>query len=251
MVSPNVIEEDNFQTMKDVIGTGPYTYTEIVNGEYVRFEKNEAYWGNTPYYDEVIAKYIPESASRLQALQNGEVDMLYGNVLISYDDYQQAITMNNISGEISEVNSETRNLAVNAGSAMLSDLRVLEAVAYAIDKQAHSDGLTYVHEKVAKTLFDNCIPYTDVEMNVTRTLDKSKAEALLKEAGWTLSSTSGIREKNGVPLKLVFTYDSGEVLNKSIEQSSKANLPRLASTWRQWVRKCTHGGWRASPATMI
>ena len=103
MVSPNVIEEGNFQNMKEVVGTGPYIYKENKSGEYTRFTRNEDYWGKQPYYDEVMAKYIHESASRLQALQNGEIDMLYGNVLISYDEYQQAISMNHIKGKISNV----------------------------------------------------------------------------------------------------------------------------------------------------
>nr|WP_312578063.1 nickel ABC transporter substrate-binding protein [Sedimentibacter sp.] len=227
MVSPDVIEEGNYQTMKAVVGTGPYTYAENKAGEYARFEKNENYWGELPYYDEVMVKYIHESASRLQALQNGEIDMLYGNVLMSYDEYQQAASINNIKGEISDVNSETRNLAVNIGSQMLSDIKVREAIEYAIDKQRISDGLTYGYEEVADTLFDSDIPYTDVEMNITRTFDKSKAEALLDEAGWKQNSTTGYREKDGVTLKLLFTYDSGEVLNKTIATVIKSQLAEV------------------------
>ncbi|TCO68270.1 hypothetical protein EV214_1467 [Marinisporobacter balticus] len=41
---------------------------------------------DSAYYDEVVVKYIHKVASRVQALQNGEIDMLYGNVLISYDE---------------------------------------------------------------------------------------------------------------------------------------------------------------------
>lgn len=227
MVSPKVIEEGNFQTMKAVVGTGPYTHAEYKAGEYTRFEKNKNYWGEKPYYDEVIAKYIHEASSRLQALKNGEVDMLYGNVLLSYDDYQQAISMKNIAGEISDINSETRNLAVNAGSKMLSDIKVREAIAYAIDKQAISDGLTYGYEEIADTLFDSSIPYTNAEMHVVRNFEQSKAEKLLEEAGWKRNSKTGIREKNGAPLKLIFTYDSGEVLNKSIATVIKSQLAEV------------------------
>jgi peptide/nickel transport system substrate-binding protein/nickel transport system substrate-binding protein len=72
--------------------------------------------------------------------------MLYGSVLMTYDEYQQAIQMASIGGEISDHNSETRNLALNAGSVMLNDLKVREALAYAIDKEAISKGLTYGYE---------------------------------------------------------------------------------------------------------
>lgn len=227
MVSPNVIEEGNFQNMKEVVGTGPYIYKENKSGEYTRFTRNEDYWGKQPYYDEVMAKYIHESASRLQALQNGEIDMLYGNVLISYDEYQQAISMNHIKGKISNVNSETRNLAVNAGSKNLADINVREAIAYAIDKETISKGLTYGYEEVADKLFDSGIPYTDVELDIIREYDKTKAEELLDKAAWKLNTATGIREKDGIPLKLVFTYDSGEVLNKSIATLIKSQLAEV------------------------
>lgn len=227
MVSPDVIEEGNFQTMKGVVGTGPYVYDELKDGEYTRFVRNDNYWGESPYYDEVVVKYIHEGASRLQALKNGEIDMQYGNVLISYDEYQQAISMDNITGKISDINSETRNLAVNAGSKFLSDIKVREAVAYAIDKKGLSDGLTYGYEEVADTLFDADIPYTNVRLDVMRSYDKEKAKSLLDETGWKLNSQTGIREKDGIPLKLVFTYDSGEVLNKSIATVIKSQLAEV------------------------
>jgi len=166
-------------------------------------------------------------ASRLQALKNGEVDMLYGNVLMTYDEYQQAIQMASIGGEISDHNSETRNLALNAGSVMLNDLKVREALAYAIDKEAISKGLTYGYEEVAETLFDEGIPYTDVKLNAVRRFDLEKANALLDEAGWVKNASTGIREKDGVSLKLTFTYDSGEIMNKSIATLLKSQLSEV------------------------
>lgn len=226
LVSPAVIEEGNFQSMKGVVGTGPYVYDEIVDGEYVRFIRNENYWGEQPYYDEVIVKYIPESSARLQALQNGEIDMIYGNALLSWDDYDQATSLPDIAGTVAEADSETRNLVLNASGTM-SDLRVREAVAYAIDTQALSDGLTYGNETVANgQLFPNGIPYTDVTLSVVRTYDPEKAAALLDEAGWVQNS-DGIREKNGQPLTLKFTYDSGEVLNRPLATALKSQLAQL------------------------
>lgn len=76
--------------MNGVVGTGPYVYEEIVDGDYVRFVRNENYWGEQPYYDEVIVKYIPDASARLQALQSGEIDLIYGSALLTWDDYQQA-----------------------------------------------------------------------------------------------------------------------------------------------------------------
>ncbi|MDF3002061.1 MAG: extracellular solute-binding protein family 5 [Bacillota bacterium] len=224
LVSPSVLEEGNYQTMKGVVGTGAYKYEEIKNGEFVRFVRNPEYWGAAPYYDEVIVKYIPEASTRVQALKNGEVDMIYGNVLLSWDDYEQALALPNVEGLISSTDSETRNLVLNASGQYLSELKVREAVAYAIDKKALSQGLTYGHENAAKTLFPSGIPYTDTVMNTTRTFNLEKAGKLLDESGWLLNTATGVREKDGKPLSLTFTYDSGEIMNKALSTIIKSQL---------------------------
>ena len=136
-----------------------------MDGDYVRFVRNENYWGEQPYYDEVIVKYIPDASARLQALQSGEIDLIYGSALLTWDDYQQALSLPNIAGAVAESDSKTRNLVLNA-SGVLSDLKVREAVAYAIDKETLSEGLTYGEETPADHLFPDGIPYTDVELNV-------------------------------------------------------------------------------------
>ena len=98
IASPKVITEGNFETFSENIGTGPYIYKEFKSGDYTKFVKNEKYHGEQPYYDEVIIKYIPDASSRLQALQKGEVDLIYGSDLISYDDFENASKMNGVTG---------------------------------------------------------------------------------------------------------------------------------------------------------
>lgn len=151
-------------------------------------------------FDEVIVKYIPESSARLQALQNGEIDLIYGSALLTWDDYNQAISLPNIKGVVSEIDSNTRNLILNAANENLSDLRVREAIAYAIDKEALSAGLTWGYETAAVKLFPAGIPFTDGKLTVERTFDQAKANSLLDDAGWVLNGITGIREKGGKPL---------------------------------------------------
>lgn len=193
----------------------------------MKFVRNENYWGEQPYYDEVIVKYIPEASARLQALQNGEIDMIFGSALVSWDDYEQATQLTNIQGVVSADDSNTRNLVLNASRGALADLSVREAVEYAIDKQAVSDGLTYGYETPATSLFQDGIPYTDVELNVEREYDQEKANDLLEEAGWTLNSETGIREKDGETLVLQLTYDSGIALNKPLVTAIKSQLEEV------------------------
>lgn len=227
MMSPDVFEAGNFQTFKDVVGTGPYIREEMISGDCTRFVRNENYWGEAPYYEEVIVKYIPEASSRLQALQTGEVDMIYGAELISYDDYNQAITLKGITGEINEGNTLTRNLVLNAASPMLSDIKVREAIAYAINKQEITEGLTYGYETPAATLFSKGAPYTDISYITAREFDLDKANALLKEAGWEMNEKTGFREKDGKELKLNYTYWTDISLAQEMALAIKTQLAKV------------------------
>lgn len=227
MVSPKIIAPGDFQTVQGVVGTGPYTYAEYVQGKYTCFERNESYWGEKPYYDEIIDKYIPDSTSRLQALKTGEIDMIFGGSLLSYEDYQQAISIGGIDGLIADMDTRARDMTLNASSEKLQDVKVRQAIAYAIDKSAISDGLAYGYESIADMPFPKGTPYTDFDLNTNYSYDQDKANSLLDEAGWSMG-TSGVREKGGTPLSITLTVDASfDALNMPIATLIKSQLAEV------------------------
>ena len=227
MMSPSVFEAENFQTFKDVVGTGPYIRKEMVSGDCTRFVRNENYWDKAPYYDEIVVKYIPEASSRLQALKTGEIDLIYGADLLSYDDYNQALSLEGIKGDINKGNTLTRNLVLNASGENLSDIKVRQAVAYAVDKEEITKGLTYGYETPAIGLFSSKAPYTDISYNSEWSYDLDKANALLDEAGWAMNNETGIREKNGRKLILNYTYWTDISLAQDIALAIKTQLAKI------------------------
>lgn len=168
MQSPNQIVEGDFQTVQGYVGTGPYIYEEYVPGEYTRFVRNENYWGEEPYFDEIIARYIPDSTSRLQALQTGEIDLVYGSSMISYQDYQQATSLDGVAGAIAEKDTRARDITLNASSGPLVDAKVRQAVSHAINKEEFSEGLTYGYEQVAEMPFPEGTPYNRCSLSYRR-----------------------------------------------------------------------------------
>jgi len=58
------------------IGSGPYRMTEWVNDDHMTFEANEKYFGGAPAAKRLTVRVIPEVASRMAALINGEVDLV-------------------------------------------------------------------------------------------------------------------------------------------------------------------------------
>ncbi|MDX1990981.1 MAG: ABC transporter substrate-binding protein [bacterium] len=70
-------ESAGFDTVQTApIGTGPYKVRELVAGERLVLERHSEYWGGEPPASEVTFRLIPENATRLAALQAGEVDLI-------------------------------------------------------------------------------------------------------------------------------------------------------------------------------
>ena len=208
MSAPEFIIPGDFQTISGVAGTGPYIYDEYVAGEYTRFVRNEDYWGEKPYWDEIIVKYIPDSTSRLQALQTGEIDMIYGGSLLSYEEYDQALAMDGIAGQMADKDTRVQVITTNATRPYMSDLRVRQAVAYAIDKEELSLAISNGYEPPADIPATRDTPYADIELETTYDYNPDKANQLLDEAGWVMNESTGIREKDGEPLNLLLTLEA-------------------------------------------
>lgn len=204
MISPKLITQGDFQTVNGYAGTGPYIYDEYVAGQYTTFVRNENYWGEQPYYDKIVAKYIPDNASRVQALKTGEIDLIYGSAELSYEDYNQAIAMDGIAGQLAPSGSTIRSIILNFNG-NLGDLSVRQALACAIDKEAISEGLTDGYEPVADTIVPDGTPYSDIAGTVEYAYDVERANQLLDGAGWVMDESSGIRQKDGTPLQVTFT----------------------------------------------
>lgn len=57
------------------IGTGPWKFAELKAAESVKFTAVENHWRQTPAFQELVIRQIPEDATRVAALQRGEIDL--------------------------------------------------------------------------------------------------------------------------------------------------------------------------------
>jgi nickel transport system substrate-binding protein len=226
MISPKLITQGDFQTVNGYAGTGPYIYDEYVAGQYTTFVRNENYWGDQPYYDKIVAKYIPDNASRVQALKTGEIDLIYGSAELSYEDYNQAIAIDGMKGEFAPSGSTIRSIILNFNG-NLSDLSVRQALACAIDKEAISEGLTDGYEPVADTIVPDGTPYSDINGTVNYTYDVTHANELLDAAGWIMNDSTGVREKDGTQLRVTFTVPTDDSTVGSIATLLQSQLAEV------------------------
>lgn len=216
---------DTSEKIEKPIGTGPWVLTEHKVGEYAVFTRNENYWGVKPKLDKVIVKVIPDGDTAAAALENKEIDMIYGSGALSMDTFKQLKESGNYGALISEP-MRTRVLGVNSNRGATKELPVRLALQYAIDKQAIIDNVFYGTETKADTLFASNVPYCDLGLEV-RNYDLAKAQKLLDDAGWVLPAGKEYREKNGQVLKLDLCYIAANNIDKAAVQIIQADLKKL------------------------
>ncbi|PWH13733.1 MAG: ABC transporter substrate-binding protein [Anaerolineae bacterium] len=208
-------------------GTGPFVLEEWTPGDHLTFVRNPYYREEgKPYLDKVIIRVLPSREVGIQLLGTGEIHALWD---ITEADLpalakmeEQGVTYSAaVTGENELL---VLNFGANDGSApadpaqnphpILYDLRVRQAIQYAINKQMIADTLLYGNVKPGSTVLPAgpfACPQPPSEYN------PEKAKALLEEAGWKVGA-DGIREKDGLRLSLKINSTSGNLLREQTEQ---------------------------------
>ena len=77
MIPPGYFEEVGQEGFNEhPMGTGPFKFVEWAKGDHITMEANTDYWRGMPKIATVIFRPIPESATRVAAIQTGEVDIV-------------------------------------------------------------------------------------------------------------------------------------------------------------------------------
>lgn len=127
------------------IGTGPYRFVEWVKDDRIVFEASSDYWGGTPNLDRIVWRVIPEGASRLAALQTGEVHIITnvtpGNAApIRTTDGLELVSIPGLRIFMAYVDSRLDH--------PVADPKVRQAMNYAVDKE----GLVAIFDGNARPL---------------------------------------------------------------------------------------------------
>jgi len=223
-VSPNsFINGTTKDGVSSQAGTGPWVLAEHNEHQEAIFTANENYWGERPNVDAVRWNVMPDHQTMLLALEKGEIDLVFGadGDMINSD----ALKSLEEQGEYEITLSDpiaSRTLVMNSNRPITGDVRVREALQYAIDKQAIADGVLNGYETVAHTLFSQNVPYSDIDLE-KRNYDTDKANELLDAAGWKLEE-DGYRYKDGERLELSLYYNSDNAQEKTISEYVQQNF---------------------------
>jgi ABC-type transport system substrate-binding protein len=137
IVSPTATKKFNCDAGQNPVGTGPFKFVEAVRNDHVTVEANPDYWGGKPKVDRIIFRIIPESATRMLALERNEVQILAD---VPPADYER-VEKNSALKLYRQPGLTILGVAMSNDLGPFKDKRVRQAMNYAVDKEAINKGL--------------------------------------------------------------------------------------------------------------
>jgi peptide/nickel transport system substrate-binding protein len=199
IVSKKAVEELGAAYAQKPIGTGPFMFEEYKPQHAVTLTANPDYFRGKPKIDRVIFRYIQSQGSRDLALQSGELDITGG--ALGQDWIERTRKLRGIKVDTLGL-PEIWWLHLNKNSKPLDDLRVREAIAYAVNRPALISFRGEASHRAARSV----IPASHAGFTADVTLPEhnlDKAKALLTEAGYSGGLTLKVINTNRPSLREV------------------------------------------------
>jgi peptide/nickel transport system substrate-binding protein len=194
-----------------------------VSGSHIVVQANRDYYGEGPWLDEIVIKFIPEDAALVMQLETGEIgaiDNAPNTALAAVGKTAGARLFRNAA-------LFNEHLDLNCAHPILRDRLVRRALALATDRKEISDN---IYDGVWVPAFGDDYPrsaYYSAAVETLNAFDPASAAALLAEAGWIDRDGDGIREKNGTPLALTISAMTGNLNRERTEMVLREQYRRI------------------------
>ena len=187
---------------------GPFVLDSIdQTAKTITLVRNDKWWGNRARLDAIMYRAI-EPDAQIDALANGEIDAT--DVGPDANKFSRAKTIGNVEVRVAG-GPNFRHVTVNGTGAILQDLRVRQALAMAIDREAIARALLGPLDIDPQPLNNhifmaNQAGYRD-NAGALGVYSPARARELLDEAGWALNGS--VRTKDGQPLEITAVIPAG------------------------------------------
>jgi len=182
IVSPAAIAKGLDEVAVSPSGTGPFMLAkkeDWTRDSQMVLTANPNYWGGAPKVQRLIFKVVPESSTRLQQLEAGEIDIAWA---LSTEDIQRAKKNSELT-VVEQPGLNTNCVELNVSKEPFTKKEVRQALNYAVNREELSDGL-YNGDMVPA---GGVLPPVDWAYNPNLRdydYDPEKAKQLLQEAGY-------------------------------------------------------------------
>ena len=162
------------------VGTGPFVFSNWVQGDRIEISRNGNYWGSPIALEKATFKFISDPTAAFAAMMAGDLDAFPG--------YPAPETLPQFAADprFTVIGGNTEGetiLSTNNKDEHFSNLKVRKALAHAINRQEIIDGAMFGYGKPIGTHFAPHHPdYVDLTANSN--YDPELSKKLLAEAGY-------------------------------------------------------------------
>ena len=226
VITNPIVPKDSKDLATNPVGTGPFMLTEFVEQDYTLLEKFEDYWGEPAHLDSVTLKYYENTAELATNYLAGAIDGFNSN-----DGGWNQLEGTDYVRNVRHANA-VQLLALNNDFGPFKDVRVRQAVAYAIDSDEIIETVSYgLGTKAGTPVIPGLEKYFDDELTDVYDVDIDKAKALLKEAGQEKLSFT-IR----VPSNYQVHVDTAQVISNQLAKAGiTVNIESV--DWNTWLTR--------------
>ena len=233
MMPSKYIEENGLDYyLENPIGCGPYKFKEWVKDDVVVLERYDDYFGETPYWDEVRFRSIPEASTRVAELLTGNVDIIVNVPTNEWDRIDENEGTEMVLGNGTRI----YNVIMKWDSTPTQNQQVREAVAYALDAQTIIDTVlkgagTPCYTRIAPGVFGQ-----DESLYGIDKYDVEKAKELVASSGY-----NGEEIELLVPTgRYLMDADVGNVVAGMLQQVG-LNVKVNVLEWSAYINKFNAG----------
>ncbi len=208
------------------VGTGPFKLGKWTKGSSIEIVKNDTYWGNPVALSSATFRIIPDAAAATNALLAGDVDA-FANFPAP-----EALPQLEADSRFAVVNGSTEGetiLSTNNSKPPFSDIRVRQAIAHTLDRQAIIDGAMFGLGTPIGTHFAPHHPAYNSDLINTYPRDLGKAKTLLAEAGFP----EGFKATIQLPPP-TYARRGGEIIASQLREVG-IDLEIIPVEWKQWL----------------
>lgn len=207
---------------RNPVGSHYYQLKEWRNGERITLTRNPNATQGQANIDQLVTRFIPDEASQFLELMANNIDSMALNPIQYARIFPARPDLNSKIGLYKELGNSYTYLGFNLKHKPFDDLRVRQAINYAIDKQELIDGVLLGLGEPVASPYKPGTRWTNPKLK-PYPYDTAKAIELLKAAGYEDHDGDGIVDKNGKPLSFEILTNQ----NKQREMSAVLIQRRL------------------------
>lgn len=222
--SVTVVPKDYADQTTQPVGTGPFKFVSRSVQQNIILERHTEYYGEGASLDKVTYKIYEDANALMTALDSGALD------LVAHLTVDQVNTLTNGYNVLEGTMNLVQAIYLNHNVKPFDDVRVRQALCYAVDVDAMLDLTAEGHgTKVGSSMYPAFGKYFDAELAEAYPHDVEKAKQLLADAGYP----NGISFTIAVPSNYQPHVDSTIVLVEQLKQAG-INAQIQQVDWNTW-----------------